>query len=236
MKKIVFLLLTVLFSAITFEANAQESFTDNNGHKWKTFTVNDTRVFLNVSKIQRFGRYVLLSLYIENNSDSTSIAYDFGATTIKSGNRVTNFLSRSEFEQSLRRRQRWNEFGLGVAAIATDITINSAIGTTSFGRHHRNFGEELLRGLVMSAIHVGTVIGFDAIATQQDMSIQNILQENIGYLKNYIIQPNHSISGFAYARYNPNRLEMFTVNIPLNGTIFAFQINPFEIESLAVEG
>ena len=79
MKKFfVFLFATLIFLlSASVNSNAQQSsLVDERGVVWQKFTVNDIDVYLNLSKVRKLGRYVMLSVKIVNRSEE-GVAYDF---------------------------------------------------------------------------------------------------------------------------------------------------------------
>ena len=53
---------------------------------------------------------------------------------------------------------------------------------------------------------------------------------NIGYLTNYQIKPNTSITGYAYAKFSPTA-KTILVNLPVNGKVYQF---PVDVSNLKV--
>lgn len=224
-------LLTVII-AIFLSAGvckAQSYVIDDNGFKWQTFTVNDLNVYVNVHKIRKMGRYLMLTLYIRNNSDSITYTLDFDGITVVRGGKSESFYSKSEFERRIQNRAAWNRFGLGMASVATAVTADVALGHTGWGKGHRSFGEDLLYGLAKSGINAGVIAGDIAVGIAQDNAIEKIQQENLGYLRNYVIKPNSSVTGFAYAKYRNSSATAITINLPISGTVFAFTLDTSEV-------
>lgn len=210
---------------------AQSSYViDDSGFKWQTFTVNDLDVYVNVHKIRKMGRYLMLTLYIRNNSDSTSYTLDFDEITVVRGGKSEHFYSQYDFERRIKNRAAWNRFGLGMASVATAVTAEVALGSSSWGRnHHRSFGDDLLYGLAKSGIRAGVIAGDIALGVAQENAIEKIQAENLGYLRNYAIKPKSSITGFAYAKYRNTNSNVITVNLPISGKVFSFTLDPSEL-------
>lgn len=51
-----------------------------------------------------------------------------------------------------------------------------------------------------------------------------VQQNNIGYLKNYMVAPKNAVSGYALAKYDPSVNQIF-VNLPINGVVYSFRWN-----------
>ncbi len=221
------LVITLSFSGI---CNAQNKIIDESGNSWQTFTVNELSIFLNVNKIRKMGKYLMLTLVIQNSSDTTSYTLDFDNITIEREGRKEYIYTQEEFERRLLRRSRWNRFGVEMAAVATAVTADVAFSHTSLGsHHHHNFGKEVLRELTRSAIQGGVIAGDIAYSTAQENKLDKIFQEDVGYLKNYIIKPQTSINGFAYAKFRRSNNGGIVINLPISGTVFSFTVNPSEL-------
>lgn len=222
MKKIFCSLIAIISLFIFQFASGQNKVVDEYGNEWQTFKVNDISVFLNITQVKKFGKYLQLSLYIQNDSQTESVDFDFSQTSVKKGDKIIPFFTKSEFEKKVRSRQRWNEFGAQMASVATAVTVDAALGTTKLGRHHHSFGGELLRGLTYSMINGSIFAGNVVLSEVNQNQMEKIIREDLGYLKSYTIEPLHSVTGFAYARFRGDK-EGVVVNIPIGGKIFAFQ-------------
>jgi len=188
-------------------------------HDWKTFSYNGLDVVLDLRRMQHYGDFYRLDVYILNTSGQP-YNLDLSQASIKSSNGTCQLLSDKEFSKMMRRRHFWKSAGISsvifAAAIATDVALNN-----SQYSHHRTFGGDVAYALGHDMIFTAASMGSAAVASNASIDMSKISQSNIGYLHSCTIPNNSSIQGHAYAKCrNGNDI---IINLPINGQIYAFR-------------
>lgn len=206
---------------------------DKKGNTIQAYAINGLYVSLDVAYRHYFGRYYVLQLYIQNNSPEDAY-FTFDDVSIDSPQGKIKFFSKSDFERRMNSRQGWAQFGLSAASFATAVTLEAITDEAFYRqnrRHHRTFGRDFAHDMSTFLIRQSAVVGSVLAAglfNEENMKVRN---ENIGYLKNYKITPHSSITGFAYAKYNPNA-KMIMVNLPINGKIYQFPVDVTHLKKI----
>ena len=131
-------------------------------------------------------------------------------------------------------RQGWAQFGIQAATFATAITLEAITDEAFYRqdrRHHRTFGRDLAHDMSAFLIRQSAVVGSVLISGMFNEAHKNVVNNNIGYLKNYRIKPNTSITGFAYAKYSPSAKQIL-VNLPINGKVYQFPVDVTNLKTI----
>ena len=130
-------------------------------------------------------------------------------------------------------RQGWAQFGISAASVATAITLEAITDEAFYRqdrRHHRTFGRDLAHDMSAFLIRQSAVVGSILVSGMFNEANARVLNKNIGYLTNYQIKPNTSITGYAYAKFSPTA-KTILVNLPVNGKVYQF---PVDVSNLKV--
>ena len=80
-------------------------------------------------------------------------------------------------------------------------------------------------------IHQSAIVGSILVSGFYADQREKILNTNIGYLRNYSIEPKNSITGYAYAKYSPNAKNVL-VNLFINGKVYQFPMDVSHLEAI----
>ncbi len=210
-----------------------KAYETQDGQVIRAYAVNGLYVSLDVSYQHYYGKYYILQLFVQNNSPEDAY-FSFKDASIQSSAGKIKMFSSGDYLRRINRRQGWAKFGLHAATIATAITLE-AITDEQFYRqdrhHRRTFGRDLAHDMSTFLIRQSAVVGNILISGMFNDARAKVANNNIGYLQNYLIKPNTSITGFAYAKYNSNAKHLL-VNLPINGKVYQFPIDVENIKSI----
>ncbi len=213
-----------------------KTYTAEDGQVIRAYAINGLYVSVDVSYQHYYGKYYVLQLFVQNNSPEDAY-FSFKDASIQSSAGQIKMFSSGDYLRRINRRQGWAKFGLHAATIATAITLE-AIADEQFyrqGRHHRRtFSRDLVHDMSIFLIRQSAVVGNILISGMFNEARAKVANNNIGYLQNYVIKPNTSITGFAYAKYNSNAKHLL-VNLPINGKVYQFPIDVANIKSIDSE-
>ena len=202
---------------------------DNSGDTWKYYTLNGLYVSINVKYRHYYGRYYVVNVYIQNNSPENAY-FNFDNASITAGGGRVRLFSHDEYVRRVNNRQAWTAFGLSMAAVVTAATLDAAINSSYYddwGYHSpsSNFAHDFSSFVIEESAVVGTVL-INGYMTNEMIKVQ---QNNIGYLKNYMVVPKNAVSGYALAKYDPS-VNQISVNLPINGVVYSFKWNTTNLE------
>ena len=80
-------------------------------------------------------------------------------------------------------------------------------------------------------IRQSAVVGSILVSGMFNEANAKVLNNNIGYLNNYVIKPNTSITGYAYAKYSPSARQIL-VNLPINGKFYQFPVDVTHLKTI----
>lgn len=205
---------------------------DKNGKAWKTYAINGLYVSIDLKYRKFYGRYYVLELFIQNNSQESAF-FNFSQSTINTNRGDEKFFTEKEFYRRVRNRQGWANFGIQAAGVATAITLDVALNSNvhySHNPHHRHHWErDLVYDMSSFLIHQSAIVGSILVSGFYADQREKILNTDIGYLRNYSIEPKSSITGYAYAKYSPNAKSVL-VNLFINGKVYQFPMDASHLE------
>ena len=191
---------------------------DFDGATWWTYDLDGVILSLDVRYQHQYGNYYRVGVNIVNTTKE-GINFDFDAIRMYSGeNRPIRVYSRDEYFHRVRRKQNWRSFGAHIAMVPLYLfALAAAEELTDFnddGWH--SLGESIAEGIAYGLINGAATIGSDLIASHYEGQVQQIYQDNMGYLGDYRIAPDHALQGHFFARFDPRAREV-TVEIPVGG-------------------
>ena len=197
---------------------------DKSGDDWKYYTLNGLYVSINVKYRHYYGRYYVVNVYIQNNSPENAY-FNFDNASITAGGGRVRLFSHDEYVRRVNNRQAWTAFGLSMATVVTAATLDAAINSSYYddwGYHSpgSNFAHDFSSFIIEESAVAGTVM-INGYMTNEMIKVQ---QNNIGYLKNYMVAPKNAVSGYALAKYDPS-VNQISVNLPINGVVYSFRWN-----------
>ncbi len=215
------------------ETSDLKSYKTKDGQMIKAYAINGLYVSIDVAYQHYFGKYYVLQLYIQNNSPEDAY-FSFDNTSIQSPQGDIKLFTKSDFHRRMRSRQGWAQFGISAASVATAITLEAITDDAFYRqdrRHHRTFGRDLAHDMSAFLIRQSAVVGSILVSGMFNEANAKVLNNNIGYLNNYVIKPNTSITGYAYAKYSPSARQIL-VNLPINGKIYQFPVDVTHLKTI----
>lgn len=202
---------------------------DKSGDVWKYYTLNGLYVSINVKYRHYYGRYYVVSVYIQNNSPENAY-FNFDSASITAGGGRVRLFSHDEYVRRVNNRQAWTAFGLSMATVVTAATLDAAINSSYYNGWDnyspgRDFAHDFSSFIIEESAAVGSVL-IGGYMTNEMIKVQ---QNNIGYLKNYMVAPKNAVSGYALAKYDPSVNQIF-VNLPINGVVYSFRWNTANLQ------
>lgn len=214
------------------ETSDLKAYKTKDGQTIRAYAINGLYVSIDVSYQHYFGKYYVLQLYIQNNSPEDAF-FSFDNTSIDSPQGKIKLFSKNDFHRRMNSRQGWAQFGISAASVATAITLEAITDEAFYRqdrRHHRTFGRDLAHDMSAFLIRQSAVVGSILVSGMFNEANARVLNKNIGYLTNYQIKPNTSITGYAYAKFSPTA-KTILVNLPVNGKVYQF---PVDVSNLKV--
>ena len=215
------------------ETSDLKAYRTEDGQVIRAYAINGLYVSIDVSYQHYYGKYYVLQLFIQNNSPEDAL-FSFDNSSIQSPNGNIKLFTKSDLERRMNSRQGWAQFGIQAATFATAITLEAITDEAFYRqdrRHHRTFGRDLAHDMSAFLIRQSAVVGSVLISGMFNEAHKNVVNNNIGYLKNYRIKPNTSITGFAYAKYSPSAKQIL-VNLPINGKVYQFPVDVTNLKTI----
>ena len=215
------------------ETSDLKSYKTEDGQVIRAYAINGLYVSIDVAYQHYYGKYYVLQLFIQNNSPEDAL-FSFDNTSIQGPYGNVKLFTKSDFERRMNSRQGWAQFGIQAATFATAITLEAITDEAFYRqdrRHHRTFGRDLAHDMSAFLIRQSAVVGSVLISGMFNEAHKNVVNNNIGYLKNYRIKPNTSITGFAYAKYSPSAKQIL-VNLPINGKVYQFPVDVTNLKTI----
>lgn len=215
------------------ETSDLKAYRTEDGQVIRAYAINGLYVSIDVAYQHYYGKYYVLQLFIQNNSPEDAL-FSFDNTSIQSPNGNIKLFTKSDLERRMNSRQGWAQFGIQAATFATAITLEAITDEAFYRqdrRHHRTFGRDLAHDMSAFLIRQSAVVGSVLISGMFNEAHKNVVNNNIGYLKNYRIKPNTSITGFAYAKYSPSAKQIL-VNLPINGKVYQFPVDVTNLKTI----
>lgn len=215
------------------ETSDLKAYRTEDGQVIRAYAINGLYVSIDVSYQHYYGKYYVLQLFIQNNSPEDAL-FSFDNSSIQSPNGNIKLFTKSDLERRMNSRQGWAQFGIQAATFATAITLEAITDEAFYRqdrRHHRTFGRDLAHDMSAFLIRQSAVVGSVLISGMFNEAHKNVVNNNIGYLKNYRIKPNTSITGFAYAKYSPSAKQIL-VNLPINGKVYQFPVDVTNLNTI----
>ncbi len=210
-----------------------KAYRGKDGQTIRAYAINGLYVSVDVAYQHYFGKYYVLQVFIQNNSPEDAY-FSFDNTSIQTSVGKAKVFSSSDFQRRMNSRQGWAQFGLTAASVATAITLEAATDEAfrrQDRRHHRTFGRDLAHDMSAFLIRQSAVVGSILVSGMFNEANAKVLNKDIGYLKNYKITPNTSITGYAYAKYIPSAKQVL-VNLPINGKVYQFPVDVTNLKKL----
>ncbi len=192
---------------------------DFDGATWWTYDLDGILLSLDVRCQHRYGQYYRVGVSIVNTTPS-GLNFDFDAIRMYSGNRSIRIYSHDEFLRRIHRKQNIRNIGVQIAMIPLYIfALAAADKLTDFDDDgYYSLGESIANGLAYGAVGGLATIGSDLIASHYEGEARRITEENMGYLGDHRIAPDHALQGHFFARFDPSAREMM-IEIPLGNRI-----------------
>ena len=210
-----------------------KAYRSKDGQTIRAYAINGLYVSVDVAYQHYFGKYYVLQVFIQNNAPEDAY-YSFDQTSIQTSNGKAKMFSYSDFHRRMNSRQGWAQFGISAASVATAITLE-AITDEAFYRqnrhHHRTFGRDLAHDMSAFLIRQSAVVGSILVSGMFNEANARVLNKDIGYLRNYQIKPNTSITGYAYAKFSPGAKTLL-VNLPINGKVYQFPVDATKLKTI----
>lgn len=210
-----------------------KSYRTKEGQTIRAYAINGLYVSIDVAYQHYYGKYYVLQVFIQNNSPEEAY-YSFDNTSMATPGGNLKLFSKNDFQKRMNSRQGWAQFGIQAATFATAITLEAISDETFYRqnrRHHRTFGRDLAQDMSAFLIRQSAVVSSMLISGMFNEAHAKVVNNNIGYLRNYKIQPNTSITGFAYAKYSPS-VRQILVNLPINGKVYQFPVDVTNIKTI----
>ena len=190
---------------------------DFDGATWWSYDLGGAVLSVDVRYEHRYGNYYRVGVNIVNTSPE-GLDFDFDAIRMNSGDRPIRVYTREEYLRRVHRKQNWRNFGAQIAMVPLYLfALAAAERITDFnddGWH--SLGESVAEGIAYGIINEAAMIGSDLIASHYEGHAQQIFQDNMGYLGDCRIAPDHALQGHFYARFDPSAREV-TIEIPVGG-------------------
>ncbi len=91
----------------------------------------------------------------------------------------------------------------------------------SYDPTHYSFGRNLLQDIANTLVQSAIIYGAERAMLKEDMKAAKVKRNNIGYLRDYRIEPNSAICGYALLKFRKASNFVF-INLPINGKIYNF--------------
>ena len=176
---------------------------------------------LDVRYVHRYGRYYRIGVHLLNHTPE-AIPFDFDAVrmTGDDGNSIRVY-SWGDYMRRVRRKQNWRHFGAQIAMVPLYLfAVAVAEEATDFnddGWH--SLGESIAESVAYGIIDSAASIGAGLISAHYGAEAERITRDNVGYLRDYRIAPDHDLEGHFYARYSGTAREV-TIQIPIGNRVY----------------
>lgn len=191
---------------------------DQDGNAWKVFAVDGMDVLMNVRYLKHYGKYYRIDLYVQNNTDSP-VKFDFGGTSVASRMGPVKLFSKNKYLNRISARKTAKTIGLGICTMCATLILATIVRGDP--DDNDSFGEYLLKDIGATAIEEAGYIATMMMADNEANDMARIERNNIGYLTNYTIAPNHAIEGHAYAKYKEGA-DSIEITLPIGGRKYVF--------------
>ncbi|MBQ8070665.1 MAG: hypothetical protein IJ202_07435 [Bacteroidales bacterium] len=213
------------------EVSSVKMIMDSDGNKWKMYEVDDLILGVNVRQYRDFGKWFRIDYYIMNRGDEGKL-FDFTNASVKSPNGRAKLYSHDQFIRKARRRRFWSSFGANVAIMTTGVILDEILNGEYYdGRaDHYSLGSDIAHDVSSMVITEASAVGMMAASQYFAGDMSRVYSENLGYVRNYMVNPGIAIEGHAYARFS--RDGELTVNVPVGGRVYSMNWDTTKIESL----
>ena len=189
---------------------------DYDGGVWWTYDMDGIVLSLDVRYLHQYGRYYRVGVQLVNTTPQ-ALNFDFDAVRMFAGDgRSIKVYTKGEYLRRIRQKQTVRNIGVQIAMIPVYLfALAAAEKLTDFnddGWH--SLGESVAEGIAYGIINGAATIGSDLIASHYEGELRQISEDNVGYLGDYRIAPDHALHGHFYARFDPSAKEV-TLELPI---------------------
>lgn len=193
------------------------------GDVWKTYTFpSGASLMINARRIHKYGNYYLIDVYVANPT-STAIKVDFGKMKVHTdtGKELIVY-SEDGYLRRVKNRQSWKTAGIASAAWLVSVIADQIFNGSYFEDvDNRTFGGDVMHEI--GSVALGTVPVIATMAADQYYSAEfdKIVNNDIGYLRDYKLAPWSSVQGYALARRS-SKAKTITITMTVGGKTMDF--------------
>ncbi len=210
MKRTIFLLATLLFSALATSAQTIR-ITYQNGRAWQTATIGEVTLSVSHDIIRDYGKWHRLQVMITNhgaNDIYLNPTEAFNASLEQKGALLPlEIWSHTDYTKKIKRKQTAS-LGLSVATTGAATYL----GVSDAGRHN-----EVLGGVVGA----GTAVTTGMQVNRQQRESRTV--KELGYLKRNTILGGQTVSGYLLIKYTKG--DILYLETTIDGATFRYRWN-----------
>lgn len=195
---------------------------DGFGDKWMSITDDGVTIAVRASTLREYGKYCKIELYILNES-SGMVNFHFTEAGVSSPeSRAVRPFTENQFLRRTRNRQGWatfgQEFALAIGTMVLDAVFN---GTYDNDPDRWTFGRDVAHAVGSEILYDASSVGAVLIAENAGRKFDRIIEENLGYLRDYSLEPGRSMAGHMMAKDVPAAKHL-VVDVPLDTRVYRF--------------